>query len=112
MNVIVFRGPAGAGESTVATAVQQAREHPTSRLDTDVLNWQFVPGEPNKHVVFEVLQQIIATFLAHGNHVVIAGTIPTTEVAGALAAIRTAARFHRHSYREFFCNAPLSTCVD
>lgn len=35
-----------------------------------MLNWQFVPGEPNKHVVFEVLQQITATFLAHGYHVV------------------------------------------
>ena len=112
MNVIVLRGPAGVGKSTLATAVQQALGYPTAHLDTDVLNWQFVPGEPNKHVVFEVLQQITATYLANGYHVVIAGTIPTTEEAGALDSIRTAARFHHHGYHEFFCDAPLSTCVD
>jgi predicted kinase len=112
MNVIVLRGPAGAGKSTLAVAVQQALGYPTAHLDTDVLNWQFVPGESNKHVVFEVLQQITATYLAHGYHVVIAGTIPTMEEAGALAAISAAARSHRHGYREFFCDAPLSTCID
>ena len=69
MNVFVLRGPAGVGKSTLATAVQQALGYPTAHLDTDVLNWQFVPGEPNKHVVFEVLQQITATYLANGYHV-------------------------------------------
>ena len=74
MHVIVLRGPAGAGKSTLALAVQRALGYPTAHLDTDVLNWQFVPGEPNKYVVFNVLQQITSTYLAHGYHVVIAGT--------------------------------------
>lgn len=111
MNVIVLRGPAGAGKSTLAVAVQQALGYPTAHLDTDVLNWQFVPGEPNKYVVFGVLQQITTAYLAHGYHVVIAGTIPSTEEAGALTAISAAAKFHRHGYIEFFCDAPVATCV-
>ena len=111
MHVIVLRGPAGAGKSTLALAVQQALGYPAAHLDTDVLNWQFVPGEPNKYVIFNVLQQITSTYLAHRYHVVIAGTIPTSEEAGALAAIKATAAFHRHSYSEFFCDAPLATCV-
>lgn len=111
MHVIVLRGPAGAGKSTLAIAIQQALGYPTAHLDTDVLNWQFVPGELNKYVVFDVLQQITNTYLAHGYHVVIAGTIPTNEEAGALAAVRASAEFHRHGYSEFFCDAPLATCM-
>lgn len=112
MNVIILRGPSGVGKSTLAVAVQEALGYPTAHPDTDVLNWQFVPGESNKYVVFDVLQQLTAAYLGHSYHVVIAGTIPAREEAGALAAIRAAALFHGHRYGEFFCDAPLATCVE
>lgn len=110
--VVVLRGPAGVGKSTLANALRDALGYPTSAIDTDLFNWTVVPGESNKRVVYDNLGLLTESYLRYDYDVVISGLILTGEEQGALAALRAKTRLLGGGYWDFYCHAPLSVTLE
>jgi predicted kinase len=109
--IVVLRGPAGAGKSTLAAALRDRLGYPTAAIDTDLFNWTMVPGELNKRVVYDNLCLLTESYLRYGYDVVLSGLILTDEEQGALAALRAKAEMLRGSYWDFYCHVPLDVAL-
>lgn len=110
--VIVLRGPAGVGKSTLAEALRDALGYPTAAIDTDLFNWTIVPGEPNKRVVYDSLGLLAESYLRYDYDVVISGLILTDEEHGALASLRAKADLLGGSYWDFYCHASVDIALE
>jgi predicted kinase len=109
--VVVLRGPAGVGKSTLAAALRDTLGYPTAAIDTDLFNWAIVPGESNKQVVYDNLGLLAESYLRYDYDVVISGLILTAEERGALASLRAKAGLLGGSYTEVYCHATLDTTL-
>lgn len=109
--LVVLRGPAGAGKSTLARAIQRAIKTKTAVIDTDIFNWQIRPGEDNKTVVYDNVAVITANYLRYGYNVIVEGLIITTEERGGIQRLRGLAALHRAIFLDFYCWVPLETAL-
>lgn len=112
MTVIVLRGPAGAGKSTLAEHLREAMKYPCAVVDTDIFSWQCVPGESDKQVVYENVLLVAENYLRHGYSVIVSGLILTAEEDGAIGRLRDLAAALRHVVGDFYCAAPLEVAID
>lgn len=112
VTIVVLRGPAGAGKSALAERLRERMGYPTAAVDTDVFNWQFVPGESNKAVVFENMRLVAESYLLHGYQVIVSGLILTGEEAGTMAKLRSAARADGEMYVDCYCAVPVEVAVE
>ncbi len=103
---IVFRGPAGAGKSTLAETVQRELSQKVAAIDTDIFNWRIVPGEDDKEVVYENVVTLAANYLRRGYSVVIEGLIITSEEMGAISTLRELATAGGATFLDFYCHVP------
>ena len=102
----VLRGPAGAGKSTLARAVQAALTAKVAVIDTDIFNWQIVPGEDDKDVVYENVVSLASAYLKHGYSVIVEGLILTDEERGAIARLREFAAGEQAAFADCYCSVP------
>ena len=102
----VLRGPAGAGKSTLARALQAALAAKVAVIDTDIFNWQIVPGEDDKDVVYENVLSLASTYMKHGYSVIVEGLILTDEERGAIARLSHLAAGRGVSFADFYCSVP------
>lgn len=109
--LVVLRGPAGVGKSTLAAALRDELGYPAAAVDTDMFNWAIVPGESNKQVVYENVCLLVESYLRHGYDVVVSGLIFGYEEQGALASLRAKAPLLGATYWDFYCHAPLDVAM-
>ena len=108
---IVLRGPAGAGKSTLARAVQQGLSQKVAAIDTDIFNWQIVPGEDDKELVYENIRVLAEKYLEHGSSVIVEGLIITSEERGTIAELRQLALSRGVVFIDFYCQVPKALAV-
>jgi predicted kinase len=105
--VLVLRGPAGAGKTTLAEAIRaRVGGGVVAVIETDIFNWQIVPGETDKRLVYDNVLTLSANYLRAGRSVIVAGLILRSEEAGAINRLRGLAAAHRAGYHEFYSAAP------
>lgn len=92
--VVALRGPAGAGKTTLAEAVREAAPGRAAIIDTDPFQWEIVPREPDKRLVYSNALLPAHNYLRNGYGVVLSGLIPTREEAGAMEELRGFACAH------------------
>lgn len=109
--LVVLRGPAGAGKSSLAEALRQELGYPAAAIDTDLFNWMIVPGESNKRVVYDNLCLLAESYLRYGYDVIVSGLILTHEEQGALAALRAKVGLLGGGYWDFYCHVPLDMAM-
>ena len=108
---VIIRGPAGAGKSTLARAVQAELSTKVAVIDTDIFNWQIVPGEEDKEVVYDNTVSLATHYIGYGYSVIIEGLILTGEEGGAIARLRRIARGDRATLADFYCSVPKAEAV-
>ena len=103
---IILRGPAGAGKSRLAGEIQQELSQKVAVIDTDIFNWQIVPGEDDKELVYNNVVALASNYLARGYGVIVAGLIITSEERGAIEKLRQMAESRRATFIDFYCRIP------
>ena len=116
--LIILRGPAGAGKSTLAKVIQSTintastTDRIVATIDTDLFNWEIVPGESNKALVFKNLSTLSQNYLLAGYSVIISGLIITTEELGALGKLRQYVIDRQIAFIDFYCSASLDLVLE
>ncbi|WP_165977803.1 AAA family ATPase [Nonomuraea diastatica] len=110
--LIILRGPAGAGKTTLARALQSKVDDGLAVVDTDMFSWQTVPGEPDKALVYRNVTTVARNYLQCRRSVIVAGLIITSEEAGAIDQLRRDAQADGVTFLDFYCWAPRSTVVE
>jgi predicted kinase len=110
--LIVLRGPAGAGKTTLARSVQAEADRLTAVIDTDIFNWEIVPGESNKELVFRNVVMLAENYLRYGYDVIVCGLIVTSEELGAMDRLRKLALIHNAVFADFYCAAPRDVVLE
>jgi hypothetical protein len=82
-----------------------AANRPVAAIDTDLFNWEIVPGESNKELVFRNLVMLAKNYLRYDYSVIISGLIITSEEAGALQNLRRFVIDHNIVFRDCYCSA-------
>ena len=108
--IVVLRGPPGAGKTTLAKEVQGSSRHRVATIDTDMFNWDTVPGESNKQVVYSNVFLLTRNYLLYGYSVVVSGLILSQEEAGAIQMLRSLASMHNFVFIDFYCDASIELC--
>ena len=103
---IILRGPAGAGKSRLAGEIQQDLSQKVAVIDTDIFNWQIVPGEDDKKLVYNNVLVLASNYLARGYGVIVEGLIITLEERGAIEKLRQIAESRRAAFIDFYCRIP------
>ena len=75
-------------------------------IDTDIFNWQIVPGEDDKDLVYENVVSLASTYIKHGYSVIVEGLILTDEERGAIARLRQIAAGRDVTFADFYCSVP------
>ena len=75
-------------------------------IDTDIFNWQIVPGEEDKDVVYENAVSLSSAYMGYGYSVIVEGLILTNEERGAIARLRRIAAGNRVTLADFYCSVP------
>ena len=75
-------------------------------IDTDIFNWQIVPGEDDKDVVYENVVSLASAYMKHGYSVIVEGLILTDEENGAMARLRRVAAGRGVTFADFYCSIP------
>ena len=103
---VILRGPAGAGKSALAQAIQRELSQKVAVIDTDIFSWQIVPGEDDKAMVYKNVVTLASNYLGRGYSVVVEGLIITSEEDGAMARLCQLATSHRALFLDVFCRIP------
>ena len=101
--LIILRGPAASGKSTLAREIQRRCRSKTAVIDTDLFNWSIVPGEDDNAVVYENVVTISSNYLRHNYNVIIEGLIVSSEEQGALEQVRKLAAERGAVVVDFYC---------
>ena len=109
--LIVLRGPAGVGKTTLAKSVQAAADQRVATIDTDLFNWEIVPGEPDKALVYRNLAMLAESYLRSRYSVIISGLILSSEEAGAVHKLRRFAASRGVICLDFYCWASREVVV-
>ena len=109
--LVVLRGPAGVGKTTLAKAVQAAADQRVATIDTDLFNWEIVPGEPDKALVYRNLVMLAESYLRSRYSVIISGLIISSEEAGAMQKLRRFAASRGVIFLDFYCWAAREVVV-
>ncbi|MAG36141.1 MAG: hypothetical protein CL878_07850 [Dehalococcoidia bacterium] len=103
--LITLRGPAGAGKTALAKSVQAAADQLVATIDSDLFNWEIVPGESDKALVYRNLVMLAENYLRGGYSVVVSGLIISSEEAGAMQKLRQFAASRGAVLLDFYCSA-------
>lgn len=109
--LVVLRGPAGVGKTTLAKAVQAAADQRVATIDTDLFNWEIVPGEPDKALVYRNLVMLAESYLRSRYSVIISGLILSSEEVGAMQKLRRFAASRGVIFLDFYCWASREVVV-
>ena len=109
--LVVLRGPAGVGKTTLAKSVQAAAAQRVATIDTDLFNWEIVPGEPDKALVYRNLVMLAESYLRSHYSVIISGLILSSEEAGAMQMLRRFAASRGVIFLDFYCWASREVVV-
>ena len=109
--LVVLRGPAGVGKTTLAKSVQAASDQRIATIDTDLFNWEIVPGEPDKALVYRNLVMLAESYLHSRYSVIISGLILSSEEAGAMQKLRRFAASRGVIFLDFYCWASREVVV-
>ena len=109
--LVVLRGPAGVGKTTLAKSVQAAAAQRVATIDTDLFNWEVVPGEPDKALVYRNLVMLAENYLRCRYSVIISGLILSSEEAGAMQKLRRFAASRGVIFLDFYCWASREVVV-
>ena len=109
--LVVLRGPAGVGKTTLAKSVQAAADQRIATIDTDLFNWEIVPGEPDKALVYRNLVMLAESYLRSRYSVIISGLILSSEEAGAMQKLRRFAASRGVIFLDFYCWASREVVV-
>ena len=109
--LVVLRGPAGVGKTTLAKSVQAAANQRIATIDTDLFNWEIVPGEPDKALVYRNLSMLAENYLRCRYSVIISGLILSSEEAGAMQKLRRFAASRGVIFLDFYCWASREVVV-
>ena len=109
--LVVLRGPAGVGKTTLAKSVQAAAAQRVATIDTDLFNWEIVPGEPDKALVYRNLVMLAESYLRSHYSVIISGLILSSEEAGAMQKLRRFAASRGVIFLDFYCSASREVVV-
>ena len=109
--LIVLRGPAGAGKTTLAKSIQSAAHQLVATIDSDLFSWEIVPGEADKTLVYGNLLMLCENYIRSGYSVVISGLIISSEEAGKMQEIRRLATSRGIIFFDFYCWAPRELVV-
>lgn len=112
MKTIIPRGPGGVGKTTLGETLRAELGYPSALIDTDMFNWETVPGESNKQVVYDAVRTLAEVYLRNGYNVIVCGLILTSEDHGGIALLASATRFYGHSFHDFYCSADLATALE
>ena len=103
--LVILRGPAGVGKTTLAKSVQATAAQRVATIDTDLFNWEIVPGEPDKALVYRNLVMLAESYLRSRYSVIISGLILSSEEAGAMQKLRRFATGRGVIFLDFYCSA-------
>ena len=109
--LIVLRGPAGVGKTTLAKSVQAAANQRIATIDTDLFNWEIVPGEPDKALVYRNLVMLAESYLRSRYSVIISGLILSSEEAGTMQELLRFAASRGVIFLDFYCWASREVVV-
>ena len=109
--LVVLRGPAGVGKTTLAKSVQATAAQRVATIDTDLFNWEIVPGEPDKALVYRNLVMLAESYLRSHYSVIISGLILSSEEAGAMQKLRRFAASRGVIFLDFYCRASREVVV-
>ena len=109
--LVVLRGPAGVGKTTLAKSVQATAAQRVATIDTDLFNWDIVPGEPDKALVYHNLVMLAESYLRSRYSVIISGLILSSEEAGAMQKLRRFAASRGVIFLDFYCWASREVVV-
>ena len=109
--LVVLRGPAGVGKTTLAKSVQAAANQRIATIDTDLFNWEIVPGEPDKALVYRNLSMLAENYLRCRYSVIISGLILSSEEAGAMQKLCRFAASRGVIFLDFYCWASREVVV-
>ncbi len=109
--LVVLRGPAGVGKTTLAKSVQATAAQRVATIDTDLFNWEIVPGEPDKALVYRNLVMLAESYLRSHHSVIISGLILSSEEAGAMQKLRRFAASRGVIFLDFYCRASREVVV-
>ena len=110
--LVVLRGPAGVGKTTLAKSVQATAAQRVATIDTDLFNWEIVPGEPDKALVYRNLVMLAESYLRSHYSVIISGLILSSEEAGAMQKLRRFATGRGVIFLDFYCWASREVVVE
>ena len=109
--LMVLRGPAGVGKTTLAKSVQTTADQRVAAIDTDLFNWEIVPGEPDKALVYRNLVMLAENYLRSRYSVIISGLVISSEEAGAMQKLRRFAASRGVIFLDFYCWASREVVV-
>ncbi len=109
--LVVLRGPAGVGKTTLAKSVQATAAQRVATIDTDLFNWEIVPGEPDKALVYRNLVMLAESYLRSRYSAIISGLIISSEEAGAMQKLRRFAASRGVIFLDFHCSASREVVV-
>ncbi len=109
--LVVLRGPAGVGKTTLAKSVQAAADQLVATIDTDLFNWEIVPGEQDKALVYRNLVMLAENYLRCRYSVIISGLVISSEEAGAMQKLRRFAASRGVIFLDFYCWASREVVV-
>ena len=109
--LVVLRGPAGVGKTTLAKSVQATAAQRVATIDTDLFNWEIVPGEPDKALVYRNLVMLAESYLRSRYSAIISGLILSSEEEGAMQKLRRFAASRGVIFLDFHCSASREVVV-